>query len=807
MTTTTRNSLENRKRLLRTGAPLALLCGFAAVAMAPTAASAEAAAQPAAAGAAPATELGEVIVTARRRSEDLSRVPTAVAAFSGQQLIERSVRTDSDLQHVTPGLTVRQTQGVNSLTYSIRGQSADTFSGSPSAVVVYLNEVPLTTSAATSFYDLESAQVLKGPQGTLFGRNATGGAVLYSSAKPTNDYEGSLQLRAGNLQMFEGLGMVNLPIVQDKVLFRAAFDLLSREGYIDNLYTGQKLGDVRRQSGRASLTLKPTDNITNTTTYQLTHAGGTNTGASYLYSAYSCGQTNNGFALNCAAGSLFGPQLDQVTGAGSWDAYLAAHPKAFPGGVIAYLDEQKRLGPYKSNYIGDETHRENDWFISNVTNAEVSDSLTLRNIFGASRSWYHSESSSQASPFGIFTSENPDQNEFGNSQLANSISEEFQVQGKALDNNLTYIVGGYYQHLKVDTNWPQSYFNVSPIIPASNVSAHYRTTNDTKAIYAQGTYDLGTLTGVQGLRFTGGVRYTWESVDFEHLPGSAYYGSPKQSRDFSDPSWEVGLEYQATPSVFTYVKTRGSFRSGGFNGAAPAVDADATGGGNKFNSEHTQDIEGGVKFRGQIAGRPSSINVAAFNQWIQDVQRVEFPAVPGGSIAVTVNVPAARIHGLEADATVLATPWLEIGGSGSLIKGKFTKPNVELFGTSYTYGPFADTPKASGVLYGQATLHDSEAVGKFTLRAEVYAQTSVYFSSSADSLTPGTKLPGYALVNARFGWDNLMGRDGLSADLFARNLFDKAYFTGGIPLGASLGVNNASVGEPRTYGVELTAKF
>jgi iron complex outermembrane receptor protein len=186
---------------------------------------------------------------------------------------------------------------------------------------------------------------------------------------------------------------------------------------------------------------------------------------------------------------------------------------------------------------------------------------------------------------------------------------------------------------------------------------------------------------------------------------------------------------------------------------------------------------------------------------------VEFPAVPGGSIAVTVNVPAARIHGIEADATFLPTSWLEVGGSGSLIKGKFTKPNVELFGTSYTYGPFADTPKASGVIYGQATLHDSEEVGRFTLRAEVYAQTSVYFSSSASSLTPGTKLPGYALVNARFGWDDLMGRKGLSADLFAKNLFDKAYFTGGIPLGASLGVNNASVGEPRTYGVELTAKF
>ena len=798
----TQISVGNRKRLFTTGAPVALVCGLAAAVISPSAASAQA--SPAAATA--NTELSEVIVTARRRSEDLSRVPTAITAFTGQQLVERAVRTDSDLQLVTPGLTVRQTQGVNSLTYSIRGQSADTFSGSPSAVVAYLNEAPLTTSAATSFYDLESVQVLKGPQGTLFGRNATGGAVLYSSAKPTNDYGGSLQLRAGNLELFEADGAVNLPIVPDKVLLRAAFDVISRQGYIDNVFNDQNLGDVRRQSGRVTLTLKPADNITNTTMFQGTHAGGTNTGASYLYSAYACGQTNHGFALNCAAGSLFGPGLDAVTGPGSWNAYLAAHPKAFAPGVIAYLDQQKALGPYKTDYPADETHRENDWFLSNVSNVDLGDNLVFRNIFGASRSWYHSESSSAAAPYGIFLSENLATGEKGNSQTANSISEEVQLQGKALGGALTYIVGGYYQHLKVDTNWPQVYFDVSPIIPPSNVTSHYRTKNETEAIYAQGTYDLGAMTGVQGLRVTGGLRYTWEKVDFMHLPGSSSFGAPPQSRTFSDPSWEVGLEYQATPSVFTYIKTRGSFRSGGFNGAAPAIEADATGGGNMFNSEHTQDIEGGVKFRGAIAGHPAQVNVAVFNQWIQDVQRVEFPAVPGGSIAVTVNVPAARIHGLEADAVFLPTSWLEVGGSGSLTKGTFNKPNVTLFGTSYTYGPFADTPKASGVLYGQATLHESEAVGKVSLRGEVYAQTHVFFSSSFNSLTPGTRLPGYALVNARLGWDNMLGH-GVSADVFAKNLFDKAYFTGGIPLGASLGVNSASVGEPRTYGVELTAKF
>jgi iron complex outermembrane receptor protein len=784
-----------------------LACVLPAACVSPALAHAQAAAAagaPATPGASPA--VSEVIVTARRRAENLARVPVAVTAFSGQQLVEKQIRSDTDLQLATPGLTVRQTQGPNTLTFSIRGQTADTFSGTPSAVVAYLNEVQLTTSAASSFYDMDSVQVLKGPQGTLFGRNATGGAVLYSTAKPTNDFSGYVRGRAGNLSLGEAEGALNLPLVQDKVLLRAAFDVINRDGFIHNDFTGQELGQIRRQSGRVTLTLKPVETVSNTTMFQYTHAGGTNTGASYLYSAYAPGQTNNGFPLFGTTGFLYGPTLDAAFGPGAWNTYLAQHPKAFAPGLLAYVDEQRRLGPRVSNYPGDETHRENDWFISNVTNVDLSDNLLLRNILGFSRSWTHSEASSLAAPYNIFLSENFATGFKGNRVLADSISEELQLQGKAFDSKLTYVVGAYFQRLNVDTVWPQVYFELLPFIPPANVTSAFRTRNRTEAVYAQGTYDLASLTGVDGLRVTAGVRYTWENVFFEHMRESSQFGALPQSRDFGDPSWEIGLEYQATPSLFTYVKTRGSFRSGGFNGAAPALPTDATGGGNMFNAEHTHDVELGAKWRGDLLGRPASLNVALFNQWIYDVQHVEFPSVPSGSIAVTVNVPAAVIRGIEADAAFQPTTWLELGASTSLTDGKYTQPNVVLFGTNFVYGPFADTPKASGVVYGQATLYDDPAVGRFTLRGEVYAQTYQYFSSSFDSITPGTKLPGYALLNARLAWDDIQGGP-ISAAIFGRNLTDKTYFTGGIPLGASLGVNSATVGEPRTVGLEVTAKF
>jgi iron complex outermembrane receptor protein len=754
--------------------------------------------------------LEEIVVTARRQNESLERVPIAVTAIGADQLVERAIRTDSDLQISVPGLTIRQTQGNNSLTYSIRGQSADTFSGSPSAVVTYLNEVPLSISGASSFYDLESVQVLKGPQGTLFGRNATGGAVLYTSAKPTNRSEAMIRTRIGNLDLREVEGWVNVPVVEDKLLLRVAADVIRRDGYIHNLYNGEDLGQTRRDGVRTSLTFNPTDTVTNTSVFQYGHTNGTNTGASYTYSVYGCGETNNGFALTCNAGLLFGPGLDAVTGAGSWEKYLAAHPQAYAQGLLAYVEEQRRLGPYVTNHPAGADHIGKDYNLNNTTSIELSDDLTLKNIFGWSKSDVDSQQPQLGAPFVTILTQNLVSGEVGNEVHNRSWSDELQVQGKALDGNLTYIVGAYFQRLRTDTIWPQTYFDVSPVLAPSSVTNAFRTRNKTDALYSQGTYDL-TDAGLADLRLTAGLRYTWERVSIAQLPRATYtFGALDQNRTFKDPSWEVGLEYQATPEIFTYLKTRGSFRSGGFNGAAPPVDADATQGGNVFGSEHTQDVEAGLKYRGTAFDRPATINIALYHQWIQDVQRVEFPDPDGAgglaSIAVTANIPSERVRGLEMEAALMPVDGLTLGGSLNYTGAKFTDGRISLFGNAYSYGPVGDTPEWSGVGYAELALPTGADVGDITLRGEVYAQTGQYFSNAAASIAPGTRLPGYALVNTRLTWSNILGSE-VTGALFAKNLLDKAYFVGGMTLASALGHNAAAVGEPRTYGLELSVKF
>lgn len=720
------------------------------------------------------TAIEEVVVTARRKDESLSEVPIAISAMDSEQLQDKQVKTDSDLQVAVPGLTVRQTQGNNSLTYSIRGQTADTFSGSPSAVVTYFNDVPLTVASSSSLYDLESIQVLKGPQGTLFGRNATGGAVLFNSAKPSNETEASITARVGNFDTRELDAMVNVPLVDDTLLLRVALNGIQKTGYIENLFNGDDLGDIDRNSGRISLAWLPTDRFENLLVTQYSRIEGTNTGASYPYSIYDTNCT----VLNCSS------------------SFLSAN-----------VEEQKQLGPYKTRHPWTAEHRGTDWMVTNTTSFDLTDTLTIKNILGVSHADTDSEQPQLGVPFATILTANIVTGESGNETDADSVSNEIQLQGSSFDSQLDWIVGVYVQNYQVDTLWPQTYFES----PASALTNSFRISNQSRAVYAQGTYDLAGLTGVEGLRVTSGVRYTREKVTIEQLPEATYtFGAPDQQDTFSDPSWDVGLEYQATDELLTYIKTRGSFRSGGFNGAAPPVNADATGGGNKFESENVQDLEAGFKFRGEWLNRPTTFNMAIYKLWIEDVQRVEFPdpdgAGPLASIAVTANVPETTVQGIEVEASALVNDWLELGIALTYTDAEFTDGDVTLFGENYSYGPVGDTPESSGSLYAVVDFPVSPELGEVSLRSEIYAQSAQYFSNAADTIAPGTKLPGYELLNARLSWRDMMGSQ-FSSALFAKNITDEEYFVGGMTLAAALGHNAAAVGEPRTFGLELNYQY
>jgi len=188
------------------------------------------------------TSLSEIIVTAQRREERNQDVPIAITAFSPERLQQQNVRTGQDLNGLVPSLSI-SSQGQSSRKvegFILRGQGP-TYQGA-SSVVTYLSEVPLPQGFTTSqqggpgnFVDLENVQVLAGPQGTLFGRNTTGGAVLLVPRKPTNGFEGYLKASYGNRDYFGVEGALNVPVVADRLLIRASGTFQDRDGYTRDL--------------------------------------------------------------------------------------------------------------------------------------------------------------------------------------------------------------------------------------------------------------------------------------------------------------------------------------------------------------------------------------------------------------------------------------------------------------------------------------------------------------------------------------------------------------------------------------------
>jgi iron complex outermembrane recepter protein len=752
---------------------------------------------------------GEIIVTARRREENLQDVPIAIAALGQADLEQKQINTEADLQRAVPGLTIRAAGSANQFNFSIRGQSVDTYTNSPPSVLVYTNEAQVVTRAATSFYDISGIQVLKGPQGTLFGRNATGGAVLIETAKPKDRTEGYLLARYSSYDLFRAEGAVSLPF-SDSAALRLAGYYEVGGAFVDNQRTGRRLGKQDLGSVRGTLVLRPSDSIENTTVVQHTSEGGDNV-PTLLYSAYACGERFNGVPLNSTADCVYGPA--DVFGA--FTPYRNANPNIFQGGVNAAADRQRAWGPWRTETGVPLWHDAKSTFVINTTQIDLGDSLKLKNIFMWNRSNAEDGFTYDGSPYSIFqifgtfnTGQTTMTDRKGFIQKTRQVSNELQLQGTAADGKLDFVTGLYYLDQQDENDSWLLAFDFTPIARGSLLRYHALTTAESIAAFGQFTYAL-----TDALKFTGGLRWTWEKATSRQLPGSVFgTTAPRQTLKDNKPSWNVSLDYKVSPDVLLYVSHRGSWRAGSFNYSVPPIDATADRGGNRFNSETTKDIEIGLKYSGEGLGVPVTFNTAGFIQWVDKIQRAAYVPEPSGTPSlVTTNVPKAKIQGFEAALTVKAAPWLDFGLSGAYTDAKYTDnlvilPNSVGVFTPTRYGPFADVPKWSGTAFVEARHDLGGDTGELSFRLDVYSQTEFSFSNVGATLAPETDIAGYALVNARIAWSNVNG-SGITAAVFARNLFNREYYAGGNSIGATLGLNTSVPGRPRIFGGEVRLAF
>ena len=750
--------------------------------------------------------LDEIVVTAQRRSENLERTPVAVAVLGADALAKLDIVTQSDLRAAVPGLTVRASLNSNDLNYSVRGQTVDAFSGSQPAVLPYINEVQVGSSGgASAFYDLQSIQVLKGPQGTLFGKNSTGGAVLFTTAKPTNEFGGYFSASTGNYGLAQFEGAINIPI-NDAIQGRIAGFYESRNGVQLNTFTGGRGGTVLRDGVRGSITVKFSDSVKNEFVADYFHAGGTST--NLVLSAVAAPLSNGAFV---PANLFYTPALDAVIKfPGAFAIFSAANPKLPAGGIFAFLAQQKARGPFVISDNINDAHKANNFVTSNITTVDFSGGLQFKNIFGYNKLVSSDGDDADGSAYGILGT--PPGNTYGIFKTLNQFSEEPQLIGKALDENLSYVTGLYYSYQKLSDRDATSFLDLTPLSAPLVQHADNISRDTSYAGYAQGTYNLSQATSVEGLSATTGIRYTKELLSLAQLPSSSFYGLPAPfenflGKDFNKISWEFGLQDQLNSSLLVYGVSRRSFRSGGFNNVAPPLPGFGNAGGAGFDAETATDVELGTKYQGDIAGMPTRLNVATYYESIKNIQRVGYTVVAGSIAGLTSNVPKTRVAGAEVEGQINPLSWLKVGTSFAYTAAKFTDNAVTLPGppsVTIGFGPYPDTPAWTGSVFSEATIPVANVLA-LTLRGELYDQTKIYYSSTNNTITPFTEIPGYAVANFRVGLDDT--KAGWSVAANVKNAFNRVYYVGGLAAINVITTNAVIPGDPRTFVVTLRHNF
>jgi iron complex outermembrane receptor protein len=723
---------------------------------------AQASATPETSGTAPKTQvtgLEKVVVTARKRQEDEQVVPISITALSQADLDKLNVRTIEDLKYVSPSVYIAPTTfRQDTLNVTIRGQrnfDAPSGGGNPglgfdtaSAVykdgVYYARAIGLTGS----LFDLDNVAVLKGPQGTLVGRNTTGGAILYNSRDPGPEFGGYVQATVGDYGRAGLQGAVNLPL-SDTVFLRVALNSENQKGYLANIFVDPVSGrrndqaafGSKKLAGVFSLKWQPdeTFNLVLRADVSAEH----DTGSSYhdlgtfTGTVPSAGKTSicnipgTCVGFTDLRGQVIAPFYLTST------AISVSNPNPSPQTYNTFLNSvarEQKAGFWTtdqdvSNLVG------GHYQTYSATANKTFDDIDVR-LMGAYRTFDSSGTAvSRGQPFETNTY-------IYNFPRYESYQSELTVNGKALDNKLQWTTGLFYFNERSPNDGGLLYLFLPSAGSAPTAAAgkqltvtdwsHNSEENSSYAAYAQATYSIWSDT-----RFTAGVRYTYDER-FAHIgtqtirtpatpatnatavngvfspngftfEGITYAGTTTScgltnangvirplsqcpadlNRSFHKPTWTLALDHDLWDGTMIYATMRSGYRAGAINTQAvnPAVIV--------AKPEQVQDYEIGVKSDWQVAGMPLRTNLALYETAYHDIQvqqslpNVTLATTVSGAACdqaqfnagnclgtfndnVTLNAKAAKIYGVEWEATALVTDWLTLSASGSYIDPRYT---------------------------------------------------------------------------------------------------------------------------------------
>jgi iron complex outermembrane receptor protein len=746
-------------------------------------------------------QIEEVIVTARKREEPLQKTPVSITAFTAAQLDMPGLNDISDVARFAPNVVLDRGTGNTGGSFNSQlfirgvGQVDFLFSSDP-GVGIYVDEVylPRVVGSILDVTDISRIEILRGPQGTLFGKNTIGGALNITSQRPGDKFGVLADVTLGRRSRLDGKLSLDLPIVKDQLSARLTVSSRNQDGYVRRLnQSGRATGNVKSDGARGLLNWTPGN------------------GWDVVLEGDYTRRREEAIANELLDVRATDPVL------GLWNLLVA--PTYGPGAVydsrfLTHGFDSQATGPSLSNLDARGT--------SLNVSKDLSGHLKVKSVTA-----YRSENAQ----FGQDQDHSPYRYlETTNDNTHQAFSQELQMNGTGFGDRLDWVAGAFYMHEKASDQFNVvlggGLFNslqalpapILPLVPGVscppppgvllpcaggfgnpfNVALDFELSIfdhidiDSYAGYAQSTFKF-----TDKLSTTFGGRYTSERKKFTTMlvrNASGVVTVPEHSiaHSWSAFTPRLGLEYQATPDLMGYVSASRGFKSGGFNGRAQSLaEIDS------FDPEYVKSYEAGVK--SQWFDRHLLLNLAAFYNDYTDIQLTSVRAVQGIIVVVTENAGQARIQGLELEMVAQPAQPLTIRAGLGYTDAQYTE--LAPGATVTLDNKLVKTPKLTGNLLADYKV-PLAAVGSLTIGGDVTFR-SAYFMDPNN--TPLLEQRGYSLVGAHLRYQSSDERWEVTA--FGTNLADKRYMSNGLQSYGSFGTADGTFGPPLEWGLTLRARY
>ncbi len=748
-------------------------------------------------------QIEEIVVSARRRAEALEDTPVAVTALGASALRRSSVQRLDQVRELVPNLNVQQERFGNIALFNIRGVGTGAYENQfDPGVGLYLDGVffPRAPGSLLNVVDVQQIEVLRGPQGTLFGKNSVGGAINITTVKPQPEFAGFAMLRPGNLNGLDSEIMLNVPIIEDVLLSRVAFFTTRRDGYVYDTFRDEYYSDANEMSFLGSLRLLASEDLT------------------FDLSGHWSRSQVKGNGGQCVVVREDGPVAP---------LFPALFPACRETTLFSWSAEAAGLSDIQSAAT---------WGVLNydIGEAWVFDDLAVKAL-GA---WNHQTTRLRFDVDGTFAEQAVLSTAGGSVRdgapgPAEQIQGEMQLNGSTLDGRLVFVTGLFAQ-------WEEATDHRTTVVGAPLTSAS-STSVSTVDNWTWAPYLQATLDATEWLSLTAGVRYTQDHKgltleQFQPFTGEVNFPRTTDGKLFE--KWTPMATIASTLPVdllpgwadhlmgyFTYAE---GFKGGGFN-ALPGANAagSTTALAAAFDPETLDNFE--VGFKTILFENRLTFNAAFFWGIYDDIQKISITTEgEGESIVVqriTENAAKATIKGFELEALAFPIDGLQINGNIGFTQTRYddfgagcpgileTNPAAQCAISDFNDQPidrsgqsFNNVPEFTSFLSVQYSFPIEGGAqileGWITPRLEWYYQSEVHLNGPE---IEASVQRGYNLMNARLSYD--FWEDRAQVALWGKNLTDEAYITFSTPTVSTFGTVVNYPGLPRTWGGELSYRF